>query len=233
MTNLQRDIAIARRMLHGEFPSEGVTAQLSGRDALRAAFWIAGPDCAEGALPSDASRIDGDGQVEICGEQPARLATLHAAIYRARPDVGGIAFTSAASHAALASHISPLATFYQYGSIFLNSVSRIELDCPLGMPQAVQQVVAALGQQRALFVAGWGAINVSETLQFAAVEAQVLMLSSTRQLSAMRIGGEPMSDSVARSYQQVYLNPQVPFRQQMWLAAERRTVASAPEVFGH
>lgn len=232
MSHLQRDIAIARRMLRCEFPSEGLTAQLSGRDPSGSAFWLAGPDCPEDARPSDASLIDTDGHVIAPGAQPTEFATLHAAIYQARPDAGGIAFTSAACHTALASHTSPLATFYQYGSIFLNSVSRIDLAYPLGTPQAVEQIVRALGRQRAIFVAGWGAINVSETLPYAAVEAQVLMLSSTRQVRALRIGGQPMSHSVARSYQQVYLNPQVPFRRQMWLAAERRIGVSAPAVFG-
>lgn len=233
MDSTKRDIAIARRMLQAEFPTEGVTAQLSARIGGESAFWLAGPECPEGARPEDAARVGLDGRLLQAGAEPVSFESLHAAIYRARPEMNAMAFVGAASHAAVATHESPLATYYQYGGLFLNLVSRVMLTCPLDSPEAEAQVVSALGQGRAVFIAGWGAINVSESLRHAAAEAQVLMLSSTRQVRALRIGGEPMSDPVARSYQSNYLKPEVQFRTQMWLAAERRVTASAPAVFGN
>lgn len=229
---LKRDMAIARRMLASEFPSENLTTQLSARIPGEAAFWIAGPECPEGAMPDDASKVSLDGRVLQQGAEPVVLAGLHAAIYRARPDVGGISFTNSPSHAALASHTAPLATFYQYGGIFYQLCARASLDCELDSPAGEAAVVRALGANRALFIAGWGAINVSENLRYAFSEANCLMLSSTREIKALRIGGAPMSHDIARSYQSNYLKPHVQFRMQMWLAAERRMTAGAPAVFG-
>ena len=229
--DVKRDLAIARRMLAGDFPGEGVTAQFSARIAGESAFWLAGPACPEGALPGDASRMALDGKVLQPGDEPVSFAGLHASIYRARPDVGGIAFTSASSHTALAAHGSPLATYYQYGGIFFKLNARLEPSCELDSAQGEAEVVNALGRNRALFIAGWGALNVSENLRYAASEALCLMLSSTRQMKALRIGGQPMRDEISRSYQSTYLNPETQFRTQIWLAAERRVSAGAPEVF--
>ena len=229
--NAKRDMAIARRMLASEFPWENLSTQFSARIPDEPAFWIAGPECPEGAMPEDASKVGLDGKLLQQGAEPVVLAGLHAAIYRARPDVGGVSFTSSPSHTALASHTAPLATFYQYGGIFYQLCSRIALSCELDTPQGEAEVVTALGANRALFIAGWGAVNVSETLRYAFAEANCLMLSSTREIKALRIGGGPMSHDVARSYQSNYLKPGVQFRMQMWLAAERRVTASAPDVF--
>lgn len=229
--DVKRDMAIARRMLASEFPWENLTTQFSARIPGEAAFWITGPECPEGALPEDASKVGLDGRVLAQGAEPVERAALHAAVYRARPDVGAIGFTSSPSHTAMASHTAPLTTFYQYGGIFYQRCGRLALDCELDTPQGEAAVVKALGDQRGLFIAGWGALNVSETLRYAFSEANCLMLSSTRAIKALRIGGAPMSHDIARSYQSTYLHPEVQFRLQMWLAAERRMSAAAPEVF--
>lgn len=234
--DVKRDMAIARRMLASEFPSENLTTQFSARvvgaPAGEPAFWIAGPECPDGALPGDASMVSLEGRVLVQGQEPVVRAGLHAAIYRARPDVGGIAFTHSPSHAAMAAHTAPLTTFYQYGGIFYQRCERAALDCELDTAQGEAAVVQALGGNRGLFIAGWGALNVSDTLRYAFSEANCLMLSSTRAIKSLRIGGAPMSHDVARSYQSTYLNPDVQFRLQMWLAAERRMTAAAPAVFG-
>ncbi|MBM3345970.1 MAG: class II aldolase/adducin family protein [Betaproteobacteria bacterium] len=230
--DVKRDMAIARRMLASEFPWENLTTQFGARVPGEAAFWIVGPECPEGALPEDASKVGFDGRVLLQGAEPVARAGLHAAIFRARPDVGGICITSSPSHAALASHTAPLATYYQYGGIFYQRCARVSLDCELDSPAGEAAAVKALGTKRALFIAGWGAINVSETLRYAFAEANCLMLSSTREIKALRIGGAPMSHDIACSYQSNYLKPDVQFRMQMWLAAERRMTAGAPEVFG-
>jgi ribulose-5-phosphate 4-epimerase/fuculose-1-phosphate aldolase len=229
--DVKRDMAVARRMLASEFPWENLTTQFSARIPGEAAFWIAGPECPEGALPGDASKVSLDGRVIAQGTEPVVGAGLHAAIYRARADVNGIAFTSSPSHTALASHTAPLTTFYQYGGIFYERCARVALDCELDSTQGEAAVVAALGKHRGLFIAGWGALNVSETLRYAFSEANCLMLASTRAIKALRIGGEPMPDDISRSYQSTYLHPDVQFRLQMWLAAERRVTATAPDVF--
>lgn len=231
MEDLKRDMAIGRRMLASEFPWENLTTQFSARVAAENAFLIAGPECPEGALPADASKVGMDGRVIQQGNEPVVRAALHAAIYKARPDVGGICFTSSPSHTALASHTAPLATYYQYGGIFYQRCDRVALRHELDTPEGIAEVVKALGSNRALFIAGWGALNVSETLRYAFAEANCLMLSSTREIKALRIGGAPMEHDVARSYQSNYLKPEVQFRLQMWLAAERRITAGAPEVF--
>ena len=231
MEDLKRDMAIGRRMLASEFPWENLTAQFSARVAGKNAFLIAGPECPEGALPGDASKVGMDGKVLAQGGEPVVRAALHAALYKARPDVGGICFTSSPSHTALASHTAPLATYYQYGGIFYQLCDRVTLKHELDTPEGIAEVVKALGSNRAIFIAGWGAINVSESLRYAYAEAECLMLSSTRQIKALRIGGAPMEHDVARSYQSNYLKPEVQFRLQMWLAAERRITAGAPEVF--
>jgi ribulose-5-phosphate 4-epimerase/fuculose-1-phosphate aldolase len=228
--HVQRDLAIARRALASEFPSENLTTQFSARAEGEPAFWIAGPECPEGALPEDASRVSLDGRILQQGAEPVMLAGLHAAIYRARPDVSGIAFTSSPSHAALASHTAPLATFYQYGGIFHQLCERAALASELDSAQGIADAVKALGTNRALFIAGWGAVNVSENLRYAYAESLCLMLSSTREMKALRIGGAPMSHDVSRSYQKNYLKPEVQFRAQMWLAAERRITAQTPDV---
>jgi len=232
MEDLKRDMAIGRRMLASEFPWENLTTQFSARVTGENAFLVAGPECPEGALPGDASKVGLDGKVLAQGAEPVVRAALHAALYEARPDVGGICFTSSPSHTALASHTAPLATYYQYGGIFYQLCDRISLKNELDTPEGIAEVMKALGSNRALFIAGWGALNVSETLRYAFAEANCLMLSSTREIKALRIGGGPMSHDVARSYQSNYLKPNVQFRRQMWLAAERRISAGAPEVFG-
>ena len=231
MEDLKRDMAIGRRMLASEFPWENLTTQFSARVAGENAFVIAGPECPEGALPGDASKVGMDGRVIQQGGEPVVRAALHAAIYQARPDVGGICFTNSPSHTALASHTAPLATYYQYGGIFYQLCDRVALRHELDTPEGIAEVVKALGSNRAIFIAGWGAINVSENLRYAYAEAECLMLSSTRQIKALRIGGAPMEHDVARSYQTNYLKPEVQFRLQMWLAAERRITAGAPGVF--
>src|SRR5689334_1038253 len=99
--DVKRDMAVARRMLASEFPWENLTTQFSARVPGENAFWIAGPECPEGALPEDASKVSLDGRVVSQGAEPVVRAGLHAAIYRARPDVNGIGLTSSPSHTAL------------------------------------------------------------------------------------------------------------------------------------
>src|SRR5689334_20936725 len=77
--DVKRDMAVARRMLASEFPWENLTTQFSARIPGEQAFWIAGPECPEGALPEDASKVGLDGKVITQGAEPVVRAGLHAA----------------------------------------------------------------------------------------------------------------------------------------------------------
>ena len=147
---------------------------------------------------SDVIALDLDGTAQRGVWAPSLEWRLHAAIYRARPDVQAVVHTHSPYAVARSFDPTPLRVVTEEREYF--SVDRIEVAKPAraGSMALAQSAVSALGARPAVLLAHHGAIGVGGCARDALdmcllVEQQALIAAQLNNASA-RPGGRPAND---------------------------------------
>jgi ribulose-5-phosphate 4-epimerase/fuculose-1-phosphate aldolase len=187
--NLRRDVALANRIVHraGLVTAFGhVSARIPGTDR----FLI--PTRASPAL-ADANRLlvlDVDGNKREGQGEPNTEFWIHARIYAARPDVGGVAHVHSPACVAVGQIGQTVQVLHNSAAAFGEGVPVFEKVGLIRSRQLGDEVAATLGQKRAMLLRGHGA-NIAETnVRLAAVKACFLEEAAEIQLKALAaVGG--------------------------------------------
>jgi ribulose-5-phosphate 4-epimerase/fuculose-1-phosphate aldolase len=188
LDELRRDVALANRIVHAAALVSAfghVSARVPGTDTFLVPT-RASPALAEAdrllLLDLDGNRLQGDGE-------PNTELWIHARIYAARPDVGGVAHVHSPACVALGQIGQPLRVLHNSACVFADGVPLFE---PVGLIRTRElgdQVAASLGQRRAMLLRGHGA-NVAElNVRRAAVLACFLEEAADLQLRALAAAG--------------------------------------------
>jgi L-ribulose-5-phosphate 4-epimerase len=188
LDELRRDVALANRIVHaaGLVSAFGhVSARVPGTDTFLFPT-RASPALAEAdrllLLDLDGNRLQGDGE-------PNTELWIHARIYAARPDVGGVAHVHSPACVALGQIGQPLRVLHNSASILADGVPLFERVGLIRTRELGDQVAATLGQRRAMLLRGHGA-NVAElNVRRAAVVACFLEEAADLQLRALAAAG--------------------------------------------
>jgi ribulose-5-phosphate 4-epimerase/fuculose-1-phosphate aldolase len=185
---LRRDVALANRIVHaaGLVSAFGhVSARLP--DTQTFLF----PTRASPAL-ADAARLlvlDVDGNQRQGDGEPNTEFWIHARIYAARPDVGAVAHVHSPACVALGQIGQQLQILHNSAGVFVDGVPLFERIGLIRTRELGDQVAAALGQCRAMFLRGHGA-NVAEVdVRRAAIVACFLEEAADLQLRALAASG--------------------------------------------
>ena len=206
-----------------------VAGHVSARTEEGDGFWVSPFGYFDETTPDMVLKLDFDLN-RLEGELPSSPAVeFHAAIYKARPDVGSVIHTH--SHW-ISKFVTRRTVIGQY-----NVASVLFADDQVLFDREDMQnhtmgggMVRMLGDKRVLLMKNHGAVVASETLQQATIEAMMLEKCAEYHLAAEAIGGtEFPPEEVARGkmrYRQFFLP-------QMWEANYRRLRKSDPDLFEH
>src|SRR5438132_499088 len=186
--NLREAVALANRIVHaaGLVTAFGhVSARIPGTDRFllptRASPALARAETLL-TLDFEGHVLDGDGT-------PNTEFWIHARIYAARPDVGGVAHVHSPACVALGQIGQPLQVLHNSGSVFADGVPLFERVGLIRTRELGDQVAATLGQRRAMLLRGHGA-NVAEVdVRRAAIVACFLEEAAALQLRALAAAG--------------------------------------------
>ena len=124
--------------------------------------------------PDDIVVVDEEGEpVEGEGIPSAELL-LHAAVYRARPDVGAVIHAHPPISSAVAVVGKPIPPILEDQMIFLGGQIEVAPHAMTGSEELVERAVKALGERNACLLANHGALAVGANLKAALVACQYL-----------------------------------------------------------
>ena len=186
--SLRRDVALANRIVHraGLVTAFGhVSARLPGTDTFlfptRASPALASPDRLL-VLDCDGNQRAGDGE-------PNTEFWIHARIYAARPDVGGVAHVHSPACVALGQIGQTLQVLHNSAAGFRQGVPVFEKVGLIRSRALGDEVAASLGAGNAMLLRGHGA-NVAEgNVRLAALKAVFLEEAAEIQLKALAATG--------------------------------------------
>jgi L-fuculose-phosphate aldolase len=189
---LKRRLAEACRILATAEQGDDVWGHATARVPGTNTFWMkpAGLGLEE-IRAEDLLLIDVDGRV-IRGRRPRHSEVfIHAEIFRARPDVGGVVHTHPVPSTAFASLGVPLRPITHEGTNFVPpDVPRFDETTDLIVtPELGKAVARTLGDRPALFLVSHGIVTAGATIEEAVVNALLLDKASRAQL--MVPGGTP------------------------------------------
>lgn len=140
--------------------------------------------------PDDLVRMDFTGAASS-PRRPSSEWPFHAAIYRARPDVGAIVHTHSPKATALACARRPIPAFHYMVAFCGGADIRCAEYATFGTPALAEAVVAGLAERKATLLANHGVVAVGATVEGAfAVAAEVENLAG-QYLSILAAGLEP------------------------------------------
>lgn len=128
----------------------------------------------ETMAPEDLPVIDLQGAVHSGAVPPSSEWRMHAAIYRARPDVRAIVHTHAPAATAVACLGLPLPGTLGELEYFAKGTVRVARSAESGTDEIAANVVLALGQSRAALMASHGLVAVGSDCASAAQVAEVI-----------------------------------------------------------
>ena len=131
---------------------------------------------------------------------PSSESLLHAAIYEARPDVGGIVHTHAVYSSAAAVAGVEIPPIVDEMVVALGGAVRVSEYAPPASEAAVERVCAALGNRDAALIRSHGSVGVGAD-PHSALEAAMLVERAARifVLSSMLGGAAALPDDVVES----------------------------------
>ncbi len=201
MDELKRKVALACRVLE----NEGV-ADFQGHASAR----VPGTDHAvikpillpmRLSMPEDMVTVDLDGN-KMEGELPPPGETaLHTEVYRARPEVGGIAHFHPDACNALTASGKELVPLFNAASIFAEGVPVFPDPQLITTKELGDAVAKTLGGRRAVLLFGHGALVVGSCVEDATCAS--IMLERAARIQLMAYGaGEPraLDDNYARDF---------------------------------
>ncbi|HYW26998.1 MAG TPA: class II aldolase/adducin family protein [Terriglobales bacterium] len=193
MTDSERElreqvVEYARRMLAG-----GLVRGTSGNVSARppgARWCLVTPSGVEYPTmrPDDIVKVDLDGEALGAGMRPSVDTPIHAALYRARPDVGAVIHTHspyAAAFSTLGREVPPLIA---ESAGFLGGSVRVLDYVPPAMPDTGELVAAGLGAGRAALLPNHGVVAVGEDLRRCYVAAHQVEESAHIAFIALQLG---------------------------------------------
>src|SRR5919198_1541894 len=181
---LRRDVALANRIVHraGLVTAFGhVSARLPGTDSFlfptRASPALASPDRLL-VLDLDGNQLEGDGE-------PNTEFWIHARIYAARPDVGGVAHVHSPGCVAIGQIGQTVQVLHNSAAGFADGVPVFDKVGLIRSRALGDEVAATLGQRRAMLLRGHGANIAEANVRLAALKACFLEEAAEIQLQAL------------------------------------------------
>jgi ribulose-5-phosphate 4-epimerase/fuculose-1-phosphate aldolase len=187
-SSLRRDVALANRIVHraGLVTAFGhVSARLPGTDTFlfptRASPALANPDRLL-VLDCDGNQREGEGE-------PNTEFWIHARIYAARPDVGGVAHVHSSACVALGQIGQSVQVLHNSAAGFVDGVPVFQKVGLIRSRALGDEVAATLGRHKAMLLRGHGANVAESTVRLAALKAVFLEEAAEIQLKALAAAG--------------------------------------------
>lgn len=186
----ERDVALAARAMarHRLAHAYGhVSARLDGER-----FLVTGP------YPLGRTQLDGRAALVVCpidGELAAGAlpeVRIHQAVYRTRPEVGGICRFQSPSVLALSAIGKTPRALHGLGTYFAPSAPLWDDPALVRDPERAAAVVKLLGQARAVVLRGNGAVTVGPSVREAACHAFCLEDAARLELAVLATGQTPV-----------------------------------------
>ncbi|HEY3062249.1 MAG TPA: class II aldolase/adducin family protein [Chloroflexota bacterium] len=190
-TDLHADVALANRIAHRAGLVTGfghVSARIPGTDTFlfptRASPALARADRLL-VLDLDGNVLEGEGT-------PNTELWIHARIYAARPDVGGVAHVHSPACVALGQIGEPVRILHNAGAVLSDGVPMYERVGLIRSRELGDAVAEVLGPKRAMLLRGHGANVADVDIRSATVVACLLEEAADLQLKALAAaGGRP------------------------------------------
>lgn len=128
------------------------------------------------------------GWTPVPGRAPSSERAVHAALYRARPDVSAIVHAHPVHGCALAVLRRPLPALLDEVLPVLGGTIAVADYAPSGDPSLGDSAVRALGNRWAVILANHGTVTVGADLEQAFYRLEVLERASAVYLAAARVG---------------------------------------------
>ncbi len=158
----------------------------------------------DGMEPEDLVHIDLDGRVLGGARRPSTEWRLHAAVYRARPEIGAVVHTHATFCTTLATLHREIPPFHYMVAVAGGDSIRCAPYAPFGSPDLAQLAVSALEGRLACLLANHGMVAVGATPEDALQVAREVETLAELYWRALQIG-EPvllgsteMADAIER-----------------------------------
>lgn len=224
-------IAAARRILY----RNGLDSQLGGHVSLRVpgeeAFYISPSQYFDETMPGDILKVDFDLNILEQGAlAPAAGFTFHANIYRARPDVNCVIHTHSRNVSAISTLGRVPEAFHSNGTLFQDDMVLFRDDINATPDVEGEQIVAAMGNGRALLIANHGVVHVGANIEETTAETLMFDFAAGVAMDAIAIGGSPFDPVTAQTYRALFLR--LTYRRELWDAQYRRLKKSDAELFG-
>ena len=158
------------------------------------------------SIPYEALRLDQicvvglDDRAAEAGAPPSGELPTHLAVFRARPDVGGIVHTHAPAVSALSVLRRPLPPVIDEMVVYLGGTVEVADYAFTGTEDLARNVVGALGDRAAVLLSNHGNVCVGKDLEEALHVALTMESTARIYLDALRVG-EPIllpEDTVRR-----------------------------------
>ncbi len=200
--NIQSLVATASRILAAAGQGDLIWGHASARDPDGRGVWMKAANWGlEEITPGRVHLVSPDGQV-LDGEGPRHSEyPIHTEIMAARPDVGGVVHTHPPYAVALAAAGQTLLPVSHAANYFVPpQVPRFTDTADLILaPGLGQQVAAALGSGKAVFLVNHGIVTVGPTVKVATVAAVLLERSAQQQWITHGYGSWPTWSSTDES----------------------------------
>ncbi len=187
LDSMKRELATASRILYREGLVDAfghISVRVPGTDT-----YLIPPRMSPALVcPEDIVTINLEGQ-KVAGEKlPTNEIALHTRIYRARPDVNSVAHTHSPMVIILGVTGQVLRPMHNAGVVFHSGVSLFERPGLINTDEIADEMVASLGQLRAVMLRGHGANIVAPRLKLATLWAVTLEEAARLQIMASSVG---------------------------------------------
>jgi L-fuculose-phosphate aldolase len=159
----------------------------------------------EDMTPADIVLVDLRGNPIGDGRPPSFEKLLHLAVYKARPDVGAVMHTHARYSSVLAVLGRPLPPVVEELVPYVGGQVDVAAFAMSGSDELAANVVSALGDKAAAFLANHGNLCCGKTLAKALRVAQLVERCAEIYVTALRVGDpKPLAAEVLEREQMMY-----------------------------
>lgn len=231
MTDPQDDprmvVAMSRRILAANGCDSSVGGHVSSRVEGEDAFWFTPFQYFDETSPGDVIKVGMDLRVIEGEAESAPAAHFHAAVYRARPDVGAVIHTHSLWVSVLSAASRMVEMYHDDATILHDDQALLVQDFEPPIPDAM--ICELLGTDRHILVMkNHGALIADETVELATVKAMTLERCAQVQVFAQLLGGTPLPERFVLHSKPNYRRFFLPH---MWAANVRRLRRLAPDLF--
>jgi L-fuculose-phosphate aldolase len=221
-------IAAARRILYREGCDSQTAGHVSARATGEDAFWVTPFQYFDETLPEHVIKVSFDLEVLEGNWVASPAIEFHAALYRARADVGAVVHHHA-RYTALVSSTGEVVRPYNLLAYLFYDDQGLIFDDDTGGATEGERIVHAIADKSVLLMHNHGCVVVGPTLEVAAVKSVLLEHAARYHIEAVQVGGKELHDEHrVRRYQAALGQYMVP---EMWAAHTRRLRKSDPELF--